>query len=40
MKHLKKEKLSPGELYRMKLFKHILTELKKRNISVEIVDEN
>jgi hypothetical protein len=39
-KYFKREKISKEELYRMAVFKHISTALKKRGIQMEIIDEN
>lgn len=39
-KFFMKEKLHMEELYRMRFFKNILSELKKRSIELEIIDDN
>ncbi len=40
LKQFKKEPLGKDELYRLNFFKHILMEIKKRDIGLEIMDEN
>jgi hypothetical protein len=40
IKEFKREPMSEGELYRLAVIKHIFTELEKRGIELELINEN